>query len=104
MVVLRNVLERRGELAVMQAVGFRKGSLRWLVCSEHGLLLFLGLVVGVSAALLAVWPSLTTPGAQMPWRTLGWVLAGVLVSGIIWTWLAATAALRGKLLPALRSE
>ncbi len=103
-VVLRNVLERRGELAVMQAVGFRKGSLRWLVCSEHGLLLFLGLVVGVSAALLAVWPSLTTPGAQMPWRTLGWVLAGVLVSGIIWTWLAATAALRGKLLPALRSE
>ena len=103
-VVLRNVLERRGELAVMQAVGFRKGALRWLVCSEHGLLLFLGLVVGVSAALLAVWPSLTTPGAQMPWRTLGWVLAGVLVSGIIWTWLAATAALRGKLLPALRSE
>jgi len=103
-VVLRNVLERRGELAVMQAVGFRKGALRWLVCSEHGLLLGLGLVVGVGAALLAVWPSLTTPGAQMPWRTLGWVLAGVMVSGIIWTWLAATAALRGKLLMALRSE
>ena len=103
-VVLRNVLERRGELAVMQAVGFRKGALRWLVCSEHGLLLVLGLAVGVGAALLAVWPSLTTPGAQMPWRTLGWVLAGVMASGIIWTWLAATAALRGKLLMALRSE
>ena len=53
-VVLRNVLERRGELAVMQAVGFRKGALRWLVCSEHGLLLVLGLAVGVGAALLAV--------------------------------------------------
>jgi len=28
----------------------------------------------------------------------------VMVSGLIWTWLAATAALRGKLLMALRSE
>ena len=64
----------------------------------------LGLAVGVGAALLAVWPSLTTPGAQMPWRTLGWMLAGVLTSGMIRTWLAATVALRGKLLPALRSE
>jgi len=103
-VVLRNVLERRGELAVMQAIGFRKSALRWLVCSEHGLLLVLGLAVGVFAALLAVWPSLTTPGSQMPWSTLIWMLTGVLISGMIWTWLAATAALRGKLLPALRSE
>ena len=40
----------------------------------------------------------------MPWSTLVWMLAGVLISGMIWTWLAATVALRGKLLPALRSE
>ena len=103
-VVLRNVLERRSELAVMQAVGFRKRALRWLVCTEHGLLLLLGLAVGVAAALLAVWPSLNTPGAQMPWASLGWMLAGVLASGLLWTWLAATAALRGHLLPALRNE
>ena len=103
-VVLRNVLERRSELAVMQAVGFRKRALCWLVCTEHGLLLLLGLAVGVAAALLAVWPSLNTPGAQMPWASLGWMLAGVLASGLLWTWLAATAALRGHLLPALRNE
>ena len=103
-VVLRNVLERRSELAVMQAVGFRKRALRWLVCTEHGLLLLLGLAVGVAAALLAVWPSLNTPGAQMPWASLGWMLAGVLASGLLWTWLAATAALRGHLLSALRNE
>jgi hypothetical protein len=84
----------------MQAVGFRQGALRWLVCSEHGLLLALGLGVGAGAALLAVWPSLT----RMPWLELAAVLAGVAASGILWTWLAATAALRGKLLPALRSE
>ena len=103
-VVLRNVLERRGELAVMQAVGFRRESLRRLVCTEHGLLLALGLAVGVGAALLAVWPSLNAPGSAMPWASLGWMLGGVLASGMVWTWLAATAALRGELLPALRHE
>ena len=103
-VVLRNVLERRGELAVMQAVGFRRESLRRLVCTEHGLLLALGLAVGVGAALLAVWPSLNAPGSAMPWASLGWMLGGVLASGMLWTWLAATAALRGELLPALRHE
>ena len=52
-VVLRNVLERRGELALLQAVGFRKGSLHWLVLAEHGGLLVLGLIGGMVSALLA---------------------------------------------------
>src|SRR5205807_9049311 len=52
-VVLRNVLERRGELALLRAVGFGPRALRWLVFSEHSLLLGMGLLVGVVAALLA---------------------------------------------------
>ncbi len=35
-VVLRNVQERRGELALLLAVGFRRRALQWLVLSEHG--------------------------------------------------------------------
>src|SRR5207249_5417857 len=42
-VVLRNVLERRGELGLLTAVGFRRKSLRQLVLAEHGALLGLGL-------------------------------------------------------------
>src|SRR5207247_5866547 len=57
-VVLRNVLERRSELAVLIAVGFRRPAVKWLVVSEHGALLMLGLLVGVLAAFIAVLPSL----------------------------------------------
>src|SRR2546425_885221 len=46
-VVLRNVLERRSELGLLQAVGFTRRSIRWLVLSEHGGLLALGLAVGI---------------------------------------------------------
>jgi ABC-type lipoprotein release transport system permease subunit len=103
-VVLRNVLERRGELALLQAVGFRKGSLQWLVLVEHGGLLALGLVGGVVSAIVAVLPALNAPGQGMPLGLLAWMIGGILVSGLFWTWLAAMIALRGKLLPALRSE
>src|SRR5207248_1707901 len=63
-IVLRNVLERRGELALLQAVGFRRRTLQWLVLSEHGGLLALGLAIGILAALIAILPVLLGPGAE----------------------------------------
>ena len=103
-VVLRNVMERRGELALLQAIGFKKGSLQWMILAEHGGLLALGITGGVLSALLAVWPSLTTPDQGLP-KGMLWVIVGaILISGLFWTWLATVIALRGKLLPALRNE
>jgi putative ABC transport system permease protein len=103
-VVLRNVLERRSEFALLQAVGFRKKALHWLVLWEHAALLTLGLLVGMLAALLAVFPALLAPGAQVHIAALVWTLLGVLGSGLLWTWLATRIALRGQLLAALRNE
>jgi ABC-type antimicrobial peptide transport system permease subunit len=103
-VVLRNVLERRGELGLLQAVGFTQRSIRRLVLSEHGGLLALGLAVGIVSALLAILPVLLAPGARLHATALGLTLAGVLASGLVWTWLAIRLALRGKLLDALRNE
>ncbi len=103
-VVLRNVLERRGELALLRAVGFRVRALHWLVFSEHALLLALGLTVGVVSALVAVVPALRTPGTETPVVSLALTLAAVLVSGFLWTWGATALALRGPLLKALRNE
>jgi ABC-type antimicrobial peptide transport system permease subunit len=103
-VVLRNVLERRGELALLQAVGFRRRTLMGLVLAEHSALLFLGLFIGVFTALLAVLPALLRPGSEFPAQSLAWTLGAVLASGWIWTMLATQFALRGDLLPALRNE
>lgn len=103
-VVLRNVMERRGELALLLAVGFRPRSLRWLVIGEHGALLLAGLGIGVISALVAVSPTLLNASASLPSRSLALTLAAVFFSGIIWTWLAALLALRGRLLDSLRAE
>jgi len=103
-VVMRNVLERRSELALLIAVGFRPRALKWLVLSEHGALLGLGLAVGIIAALVAVLPALLSPRAGVPYLSLALTLGAVFISGAVWTWIATALALRGRLLDALRNE
>jgi len=103
-VVMRNVLERRSELALLRAVGFPVRSLYRMILWEHWLLLALGLGAGVAAAILAVWPVLRSSGGATPYLLLAMLVAAVLASGLLWTLLAARLALRGPLLAALRNE
>jgi ABC-type lipoprotein release transport system permease subunit len=103
-VVLRNVLERRGELGLLTAVGFNRGSLQNLILAEHSALLALGLGIGILSAVVAVLPAILSPAMHLPWRSLTLTLGLVLANGLIWTWLATRYALRGNLLAALRNE
>ena len=103
-VVLRNVLERRGELAVLLAVGFQPPLLRRLILIEHVCLLLAGLLAGLVPAALAVLPQVKLSGIQVPFGWLGLLILAVLINGMVWTWLATRVAMRGKLLEALRNE
>ncbi|MDT8301864.1 MAG: ABC transporter permease [Sedimentisphaerales bacterium] len=104
LVVLRNVLERRGEFAMLQAVGFDKAALKRMVFYEHGGLMAGGLVCGIVAALVAVSPALKSPGAEIPYFSLMFTIAAIAVSGLVWIRVATALALRGEMLDALRNE
>jgi hypothetical protein len=103
-VVLRNALERRGELALLLAVGFRQREVQRLLLLENGALLVTGLGLGIVAAAVAVTPAAAASGLPLPWASLSATLAGVLANGLLWTWAATRMALRGNLLEALRNE
>ncbi len=103
-VQLRNVFERRGELALLRAVGFRRRRLAGMVLLENAALLLAGLLAGLFAALVAVWPHLFGAGASLPWHSLEGTLAVVPVVGLLAGFLAVRAMLRAPLLPALREE
>ena len=81
-VLLRGVWERRGELALLRALGFRGGQLAWLVLAENALLLAMGLAAGTMAALLAVAPHLVGSGAAPVWGRLAALLALVIAVGL----------------------
>ena len=103
-VLIRSVWERRGELALLRALGYRHRALGWLLLSENGFLLLLGLGIGAVTALLAVAPHLTGGQGAIPWPELLGMLAGVLVIGLAAAALALAATLRAPLVPALRRE
>jgi ABC-type antimicrobial peptide transport system permease subunit len=104
LVVLRNVLDRRGELGMLRAVGFSKGALKRMLFYEHTGLMLAGLVCGVVTALVAVAPALGSAGAEVPYFSLLLTIAAIGISGVIWIWIATVTSLHGGLLDALRNE
>ncbi|MEM7383786.1 MAG: FtsX-like permease family protein [Verrucomicrobiota bacterium] len=103
-VVVRNILERRGELAAMQAVGFSRQRLRWLVLSEHWFLHLGAVILGFVAAMVAIAPALFTAQQGFPLGLLLLLVGVILLGGLAFCWLAAAMTLRGPLLNSLRSE
>jgi putative ABC transport system permease protein len=103
-VLLRNVLERRRELALLRAVGYNSTHFTVMVIAENAVLLFCGLFTGVVCALLAVAPMVFGRGSGRPNISLALLLLLVLISGLIASLVATLAALRSPLLPALKAE
>jgi ABC-type antimicrobial peptide transport system permease subunit len=102
-VLLRNVLERRGELTLLSAVGFRRSAVRHLILLETASLIALGLLVGAATALVAVAPNAIDSPGRIPWLSLAGTLALILVIGVVAAALAARSAVRGDLIESLRA-
>jgi ABC-type antimicrobial peptide transport system permease subunit len=81
-VQLRNVIQRRGELALLMATGFRRRDLIRLVLLENAYLLGTALYFGLLTALVALLPHLIGRIAAIPWATLVFLVAALLVIGL----------------------
>jgi ABC-type antimicrobial peptide transport system permease subunit len=103
-ILLRNVLERRKELALLRAVGYRPRHVAAMVIAENLPLLLLGLATGTACALLAIAPAIASRGGHLPFATIATLLAAVLATGILASLAATAAALRSPLLAGLHSE
>ncbi len=103
-VLLRNVLERRRELALLRAVGYNAGHLALLVLAENAFLLFAGLLAGTICALVAIAPAWIERGGTLPLASLTVLLVLVVGAGLLASLAATVAAVRSPLLEALRTE
>ena len=103
-VLLRNVLERRRELALLRAVGYDAGHLSLMVLAENAFLLFSGLAIGAGCAVVAIAPAWLERGGGVPLLSLGGLLFVVVATGLAASLAATVAAVRSPLLGALRAE
>jgi ABC-type lipoprotein release transport system permease subunit len=104
-VLLRNVLERRRELALLGALGYSRAHVFVIVIAENALLLVWGLVSGAVCALVAIAPAAADRGGRLPTSAGGWLLMfAVLATGLAASVVATRVAVQARLLDALRGE
>lgn len=103
-VMLRNILERRGEFALMRALGYRRSRLALMVLSENAGVLGMGFAIGCGAALVAVSPHAIKRPGEIGWLPLMMTILLVFVVGMSAAAAAVRSALRAPLLGSLRRE
>ena len=104
LILLRNAIERRGELATLRAFGFRRLILSAMLLIENAFLLLTGMTIGAVSALIAVAPHVFAPGGHVPWFSLAVTLGVVFLVGTIASVVAVFFVLRAPLLPALKTD
>jgi ABC-type lipoprotein release transport system permease subunit len=82
-VLVRTVLERKAELALLSCLGFSPAARMLLVLGENAFLLLLGLGIGAVSALIGVSPALAASGRSMNLTGLVLTLIAVVVVGLV---------------------
>ena len=103
-VVVRNVLERRKEVALLQAVGFEHWHVGALVVSETLWIVTAGVAIGAGAALVAVQPALASQGGGWPVAAVSAVAVVVVAAALLASLVATRIATRLPLVAGLKAE
>lgn len=103
-VLLRNLAERKQEIALYQALGFAKSYIVKLIFTEHLFLLFSGIGFGVLAAFAGILPSFFSPTFQLPTSFLLLILLLLVVNGFAWIYLPLKWMFPKNLVQSLRNE
>ncbi len=103
-VVLRGVLERTGELALLRAVGYKRSDLATMVLAENGSLLLFGLLIGGISALFAIAPQAFAGTGGVSFGTIAFSIALIFITGMAAGSIAVVASIRAPLIQSLRSE
>ena len=103
-VLLRNLLDRRHEIALMQALGFNKSTILKIIFFENFVLLVTGLVIGVLAAFIGILPSLLSSAFDISGGFVFFILAAVFISGVAWIYFPAQFSLNRYLIQSLAGE
>ena len=103
-VMLRNVVERRSELALLRAVGFQPKTLGTMVLAENAMLLCWGLATGTMCAVVSMLPHLASVGADTEWLGVLGLLLLVFVVGTAAAFFAVREAVRTPIVATLRGE
>ncbi len=104
-ILARTILERKREISMMQAVGFRMSAIFRMLVSEYVILLSAGVIIGFVTAIVATLPSFLSTNTDASLFTVILLILLILVNGLAWIALLSRLSLQHKtLVKGLRVE
>ena len=103
-VILRNLLERRKELAMLRAIGFTRDFLNQILFAEYGMLLLAGMLIGCISAGIATIPALFATESNIDISIQARLATTILLISLLGILAAIRIGLRAAHFDALRSE
>ena len=97
-ILARTILERRKEIALMQAIGFSNNSIFKTFVNEYLILLFTGVLIGFVTAVVATLPAFLSANSDASFSTVAIVVALILVNGFVWIGTLSWYSLQKKVL------
>ena len=104
LVVARNLVERSQELALFEALGYQKKSIRKSALFEHLQLAIWGISIGATSAILAIAPALFGGVTDKPGMGSLWFFIALTLLAFFWVFFAVFLTLRKSQLHLLRNE
>jgi putative ABC transport system permease protein len=89
-------MERRQEIALLKAVGYRRREIRRLVIREYMILLLMGIGTGFVTAIVATLPSILNAHTGTSFTSILIWLVILVVNGWVWIQLVTRSALKNE--------
>ncbi len=83
-ILARTLLQRRREISVMLAIGFNNQPIFKIIATEYVILLFAGVLIGFTTAVVATLPAFLSTNTDASLGTVALVTGLILFNGILW--------------------
>jgi ABC-type antimicrobial peptide transport system permease subunit len=103
-VLLRNLIERKKEIALYLAIGFNHRTIFKLILTENLFILLTGMGIGIIGAFAGILPSFLSPAFQFPVSYLTGIILLIVLNGFLWIYFPIKSSLRQNQVQSLRTE
>ena len=103
-ILRRNLLERRSELAWLRSAGFSRSRIVFMLTAEHMIMFYCAVLTGVVAAAAAAVPSILSSTSNPPWIEMIIVVVCIWFFAVIFIASAAFSATKGGIISNLRGQ
>jgi len=104
-ILYRNLIDRKQEIAMLMALGFSKQKIFSLIYYENIFLIVLGITIGLISAFIGILPSFISGSFQIPETYFIFLLLIIIfTNALFWIYLPIKNALKENIITSLRNE